>query len=583
MAVFGQPFFIAFGNYFLISGMKYLLLPLLLLSLIVQAQNVPSPKMYDLINRYNADVSMFSSKYPNKYGDPFLSVMEGLHSSYLKKMDAMDFNKLTYPEKIDFLLLKRAITKDADEQRELKQDLSAVQSSLKWNEIISDFDKERRVGKQPDALQLSKNLQRLADEIDNVKNSSVDYNAEQYRFLSQVTENLRSTLKNGTDFYNGYDPEFTKHATTSAKKADSALKDLSQFFSKKSESAKGSIDKSGIKGKRIGRDGLVKGFLYEMIPYSPDEVLKIADREFEWCEKEMLKASAAMGFGNDWKAALEKVKTLSVPEGKQPELVKFLADEAVDFIEKRKWLTIPEEAKAGWDMRMLSPEEQRFAPFFLGGRQILIAYPHSSMSPEDQRMSLRGNNRHFSRAVVFHELIPGHNLQYFMGNRYNPYRRGLGTPFWTEGWALYWEMLLYDNNFAVKPEDKVGMLFWRMHRCARIIFSIKYHSGEWTPQQCIDFLVDKVGHERANAEAEVRRSFEGNYGPLYQIAYMLGGLQFRALYKELVAAGKVPVKTFHDTILQEGSMPVELVRAILMKQPLTKNLKTTWRFAGELK
>ena len=87
-------------------------------------------------------------------------------------------------------------------------------------------------------------------------------------------------------------------------------------------------------------------------------------------------------------------------------------------------------------MRMLSPEEQRFAPFFLGGRQILIAYPHSSMSAADQQMSLRGNNRHFSRAVVHHELIPGHNLQFYMTSRYKPYRRGLGTAVWSEGWAL---------------------------------------------------------------------------------------------------------------------------------------------------
>jgi len=38
------------------------------------------------------------------------------------------------------------------------------------------------------------------------------------------------------------------------------------------------------------------------------------------------------------------------------------------------------------------------------------------------------------------------------------------------------------------------------------------------------FLVDRVGHERENAAGEVRRSFKGDYGPLYQAGYMLGGL-----------------------------------------------------------
>ena len=47
-------------------------------------------------------------------------------------------------------------------------------------------------------------------------------------------------------------------------------------------------------------------------------------------------------------------------------------------------------------------------------------------------------------------------------------------------------------------------------------------SGKWTPEQCIDFLVDRVGHERASATGEVRRSFNGSYSPLYQAGYMLG-------------------------------------------------------------
>jgi uncharacterized protein (DUF885 family) len=151
-----------------------------------------------------------------------------------------------------------------------------------------------------------------------------------------------------------------------------------------------------------------------------------------------------------------------------------------------------------------------------------------------------------------------------------------------EGWALYWELNLWDKGFPRTPEDRIGMLFWRMHRCARIIFSLNYHLGKMTPQQCIDFLVDRVGHERANAEAEVRRSFTGRYGPLYQIAYMIGGLQFYALKRELVDDGKMKEKDFHDRILREGSIPVEFVRVILTGEKLTEEHRVTWDFASKL-
>jgi uncharacterized protein (DUF885 family) len=123
------------------------------------------------------------------------------------------------------------------------------------------------------------------------------------------------------------------------------------------------------------------------------------------------------------------------------------------------------------------------------------------------------------------------------------------------------------------------MLFWRMHRAARIIFSLNFHLGNWTPQQCIDFLVDRVGHERANATAEVRRSFNGDYSPLYQVAYMIGGLQFRALHHELVDAGTMTNRQFHDAILQNGPIPVELVRALLEHRAPPRDFRPGWRFA----
>ena len=99
-----------------------------------------------------------------------------------------------------------------------------------------------------------------------------------------------------------------------------------------------------------------------------------------------------------------------------------------------------------------------------------------------------------------------------------------------------------------------------------------------TAQEAIDFLVDRVGHERRNATAEVRRSVDGSYGPLYQAAYMLGGLQIRALRKELVDSGKMSDRQFHDAILKENAIPVELIRASLTGLPLTRDYSAQWRF-----
>ena len=103
--------------------------------------------------------------------------------------------------------------------------------------------------------------------------------------------------------------------------------------------------------------------------------------------------------------------------------------------------------------------------------------------------------------------------------------------------------------------------------------------------------MEQGGFELANAEAEVRRSLMGtnakprsytdftlSYPPLYQVAYMIGALQFRSLYQELVESGKMSATEFHDAIILGGRMPVELVRARLTKQSLKRNYKTKWNF-----
>ena len=55
-----------------------------------------------------------------------------------------------------------------------------------------------------------------------------------------------------------------------------------------------------------------------------------------------------------------------------------------------------------------------------------------------------------------------------------------------------------------------------------------------------------------------------------------------AVHQELVGGGKMTDRAFHDAVLQSGTMPVEMVRALLARQPLTANYAAQWKFAGPL-
>lgn len=548
-----------------------------------------------LILQYGQDIRairyFYSPTVKNRYYGEAANVLNSpeqrrrlleVDENYLKKLAALDFKAMSKHGQVDYILLKRNIEDHKLGLAQEAQEYEQITKYIPFAEPIYQIEKGRRRGTTVDGQQLAASLNNLNKEakaaaealkkVESLDKTLADRGEE-------AVTGLRARMRSTYDFYVGYDPLFTWWVPKPFQALDSTL-----LAYAKTMKSKGKVvttqkeDKSGIRGVPIGRQELIRQLRVEMIPYTPEELIALANNEFAWCDKELLKASQEMGFGNEWKKAQEKVKNSYVPAGSQPELILKLYNDAKEFIQKNDLIDYPEIADETWGMQMMTPERQLVNPFFLGGRDIIISYPTNTMEHDDKLMSMRGNNPYFSRPTVQHELVPGHHLQYYVSSRYKPYRNEFRTPFWTEGWALYWELLLYDKGFAQTPEERIGMLFWRMHRCARIIFSLNYHLGKWTPQECIDFLVDRVGHERANAEGEVRRSFEGGYSPLYQVAYLIGGLQIFSLKKELVDSGKMTFKQFHDAIMHENNMPIEMVRATLTDQPLTPDYQTNWKF-----
>lgn len=542
---------------------------------------VQATELIQMINTYQADRGALSRLYSNRLSSEYFARMESFNQEYLDALASLNYDAFSEDGKIDYVLFRNYLEKELAELELDNKAFDEVSSVLAFAPALEEFVVGRRRAVRPNAQELARSWDAVADQIEvqlaALPQASKYTSWQKADLAAQAVESINRVTSEAYSYYYDFDPEFTWWMPASWERLDASLK---KYAAALREHYTNSIkdDGSGIIGRPIGREALEKQLAFEMIAYSPEELIAEAEKQFAWCEKEMLKASNELGFGNDWKAALEMVKETYLPEGEWPAEVIRLAEEATDYMESNDLLTVPPLAKETWRTIMISAERQKVSPFFLGGEVIQIAYPTSEMSFAEKMMSMRGNNPHFSRATVQHELIPGHHLQQFMNQRYMTHRRLFRTPFWTEGWALYWEFVLWDRDFPRDAKDKVGMLFWRMHRCARIIFSLNYHLGKMTPQECIDLLVEKVGHEPANAEAEVRRSFEGSYGPLYQIAYMIGALEIYSLRDEVVNSGKMGEKEFHDLILTQNTMPIEILRAKVTGNPLKRDHKASWRF-----
>ncbi|MEE9394610.1 MAG: DUF885 family protein [Planctomycetota bacterium] len=532
------------------------------------------------IRRYEQDRRDFRRFYDLRFSAAHRERHLELHRDWMRFMDAIPFKKLTPSERIDWHLLKTEVEYQLVlEQRDAKKRASLAEW-IPFAARLADLEAARRRLEPAPPAAAAKSLQGAIKEVEAAtKNLDEKGEATPTWLLSEAARATRASKRVLDRFYRNlgpYDPNFHWRVKAAYDALGSKISDYREKLTK-------AADRDGPKalvGVPIGAEALAEDLAHEMLSYDPKGLIEAATKHEAWCYAEMKKAANLLGYGDDWRKALaEKVKTAHVAPGTQDELVARQAKEAIAFCDDKNLVTIPSLCRELWHLEMISAEGQKTLPFAsYGNLRMNVAYPTAAMNESRKVDSMRGNNRHFSRLVTPHELIPGHHLQTYIARRSNTYRLQFRTPFYIEGWALYGEMLFWHHGFFRTPEEKIGALFWRLHRCARVIVSLRFHLGEMEPKAMVDYLCECVGLERDGATAEVRRYIGGVYSPLYQCGYLIGGLQLWRLREELVVPKGVSERAFHDAILKANSMPIEALRGLLRQQTWDQRRRPNWRF-----
>ncbi len=538
------------------------------------------PTVFELEREYEADRSSLREAFELPASTAYLDRQEHLATDWLARLEKFDFAALDARQRAEYLLMRSQVQGSLETIARAKKRLAEIAPLVPFCTTIHDLETARRRWGVLDGQAAAGKLVDLVGAVKQVrehlpKPGGKPVSAAVALRAAGAVHDLHELLKRWYSFYDGYVPDSTWWLKKPYDDASKQLDDYAKYLREEVAHVAGKDD-DPLVGEPIGPEALAADIRREWLPYTADELIAIGEREFAFCEQEMKKAASEMHLGNDWKAALARVKADYVPPGQQDELVAGIAREAIDFVKRRDLVTVPRLCEESWGLTMISPETLKTIPYAAyDGRRMMVAYANADMKLDDKLMVMRGNNRHFTRLVIPHELIPGHHLQIYYEAR-SP-ERPFTTPFYVEGWALYWELRLWDLGWGKTPEDRIGMLFWRMTRSARVILTLKYHLGRMTPDEMVAFLVDRVGHEKFGARSEVRRFIQAE--PLYQVGYLIGGKQILALHQEMTGRGKLSDRDFHDAVLKQGPMPIELLRAALMGNPLPKDAKPTWRFA----
>jgi uncharacterized protein (DUF885 family) len=130
-----------------------------------------------------------------------------------------------------------------------------------------------------------------------------------------------------------------------------------------------------------------------------------------------------------------------------------------------------------------------------------------------------------------------------------------------EGWGLYAEYLasemgLYEND----PVDDIGRLQQELHRAVRLVVDTGMHAMGWSRERAIDYSVATEGIHLDEATAEIERYA---VWPGQALGYKLGMLKILELRQRAQEqlGDRFDIRTFHDRILEEGALPLNLMEA----------------------
>lgn len=166
-------------------------------------------------------------------------------------------------------------------------------------------------------------------------------------------------------------------------------------------------------------------------------------------------------------------------------------------------------------------------------------------------------------ALTLHEAVPGHHLQNALSQELEnvpQFRRNLYLSAYGEGWGLYAERLGVEMGVYENAYQQFGRLSYEMWRACRLVIDTGIHSKGWSRQQALDFLSSNTSLSPANVRAEVDRYISW---PGQALSYKMGEIKIRQLRAkaEQQLGDKFDLRAFHDALLANGALPLEILEA----------------------
>ncbi|TDR19343.1 DUF885 domain-containing protein [Marinicella litoralis] len=168
-------------------------------------------------------------------------------------------------------------------------------------------------------------------------------------------------------------------------------------------------------------------------------------------------------------------------------------------------------------------------------------------------------------ALTFHEAVPGHHLQGALTKELTDlpkFRQHAYISAFGEGWGLYCEKLAKEVGFYQDPYAEFGRLTYEMWRAMRLVVDTGMHAMGMSREEAIKLMEDNTALSKHNVRTEIDRYIAW---PAQALSYKLGEIKIWDLRHQAEAAlgASFDIRTFHDTLLSSGSVPLDVLEQIV--------------------
>jgi uncharacterized protein (DUF885 family) len=295
-------------------------------------------------------------------------------------------------------------------------------------------------------------------------------------------------------------------------------------------------------------------------------------RAFDACEAELVAVATRIDASSDWRS-INKALTAHHPSSPEDMRAQYEActARARQFLIDHGLVTLADgeecvvEPSPPFQRPILAVASYATPPAFkptLTGH-FFVPFPPDGTPDAEVQQRLASNSLHSIPTITAHEAYPGHHwhLTWMQGNP-RPLRKMLTTPYFSEGWGLYAERVMYEHGFFGTDEEILGHLDARIFRAARIVVDTSLHTGEMSFDEAVAFMTTNTALSEATAIAEVKRYCAW---PTQAASYLTGCLEIERIRADFLDAGRGDLREFHNRLAGSGALPIGLAERAVMQ------------------